>query len=98
MRANPAFAVILLACFAACASASGTQTVRANVTVTCPFYLSLDEQPLYLQGADITLTYTAYAQEPCSVSVLSGNLETSGANCNAESLPAVTTALRQICL
>jgi len=75
MRANLTFAAVLLVCLAACANASSSQTIQANVGVICPFSLSLSSgQPSYAWGTSLDFTYTIYNQANCNAPGMSGIL------------------------
>ena len=74
MSLGVALAAIVLACAALCASASASGIVQANVTVGCPFAVTLGAQSVYTWGQEMNFTYTANTISPCVAASLSGNL------------------------
>jgi hypothetical protein len=74
---------------------SSSNTVQANVTVVCPFYLSANVLPVYSVGGSMPMNYTIYTQAVCTINNLHGSfaIEYSSNNVQvlSDTLP-VTTA------
>lgn len=54
---------------------SSSQTVQADLTVSCPFNLTLNSLPIYSRDGNFILNYTAYTLAPCSLSDTQGSFQ-----------------------
>lgn len=67
--------MLMLSCAAPLLNANTSiSSLQANVTVACPFYLSLNSLPLYIRGNSINLNYTTYTTALCTIQNLAGNI------------------------